>query len=51
MRSGVVGERDARRRLGRIDAQDVTGGAMQSDMTEIAGLVRPSLSSKNSPML
>src|SRR5262249_31937608 len=34
----VVAKRDARRLLGRIDAQDITGGAVQADMTEVAGL-------------
>ena len=38
-RPRVVGERDARRRFGRVDAEDVAGGAVQPDMAEIAGLV------------
>src|SRR5215468_9697125 len=34
----VVAERDARRLLGRIDAQDIAGSAVQANMTEVAGL-------------
>ena len=37
-RPAVVGERNARRHLGRIDAQDVAGGAVQPDIAEVAGL-------------
>ena len=42
---------DARRHLGRIDAQDIAGGAMQPDVAKVAGLMQKSLSSKNRPML
>ena len=48
-RTGIVGERDARRHLSRIDAQNVTGGAMQSDMAEIAGLMQTILVIEEQP--
>ena len=39
MRPTVVGQRDARRHLRRIDAENIAGRAMQPDVTEIARLV------------
>ena len=38
-RPAVVVERDARRHLGRVDAEDIAGGAVQPDMTEVARLI------------
>ena len=37
-RPAVIVQQYARRLLGWIDAQDVAGSAVQSDMTEVAGL-------------
>src|SRR5262249_31848027 len=37
-RPPVVAKRNARRHLRRIDAQDIARGAVQTDVTEIAGL-------------
>jgi hypothetical protein len=34
----IVGNGQTRRHLGRVDAENVAGGAMQSDETEVAGL-------------
>jgi hypothetical protein len=37
-RSAVLAERDARRPVGWIDTQDIAGGAVQPDVTKVAGL-------------
>ena len=48
-RPAVVGECDARRHLGRIDAENIAGGAMQADMAEVAGLVHAVLVVEEQP--
>src|SRR5690348_5112747 len=45
----IVFERDARRQFGRVNAQDVSGGAVQPDEAKIAGLKDASLVIEEEP--